>query len=304
MIDPQADALLQEMRAGASPMPDDQAEWLRGYRAQLDALPRWQGTPPTIDVIDTTAPGPAPRPVPLRAYRPRPGVLPTALFCHGGGFVAGTLRGYDVPLRWLALRSGWQVVAADYRLAPEHPYPAAPQDCWAALRFLAQGGLGADPGRLAVVGDSAGGLLATALAGQARDAGLELALQVLLYPNTDLRADAPHASRPAFDGTVIRLPELYRSLDLYLGAADRSLPAISPLLAPDLGRMCPAVLVTNECDPLRDEALRYAERLRCAGTLVDAWHEPGMIHGALQYAARVEAGDRLITRVADALRTA
>ncbi|MBC7799265.1 MAG: alpha/beta hydrolase [Gemmatimonadaceae bacterium] len=298
MIDPQADTLLQTMRANARAMPDDTAEWLRGYRAQLDGLPQFQGPAPDIDVVDTTGPGG----IVLRAYRPRPGVLPTVLFCHGGGFVAGTLRGYDIPLRWLALRSGWQVVAVDYRVAPEHPYPAGPDDCRAALRFLGDGGLGADAGRLSVAGDSAGGLLATLLAREAGD--LRLALQVLLYPNTDLRQDTPHASRPEFDGTVIRLPELYRSLALYLGATDRTRPDVSPLLAPDLSGLCPALLITNEHDPLRDEAEAYGARLRDAGVPVEHERMPGMIHGALQYGAVVDAGDRLITRVADALRAA
>lgn len=139
MIDPQAKAVLRDMQTQAKPMPADQDEWLRGYRAQLDALPRLQGPAPELDVIETTCPGPM-QPIGLRAYRPtQQGLRPTVLFCHGGGFVAGTLRGYDVPLRWLSIRSGWQVVAVDYRLAPEHPYPAAPEDCMAALRFLAAG---------------------------------------------------------------------------------------------------------------------------------------------------------------------
>lgn len=106
MTDPQAQAVLRDMQAQAKPMPDDQDEWLRGYRAQLDALPRLQGTAPELEVIKTTCPGPM-NPIGLRAYRPnQQGPRPTVLFCHGGGFVAGTLRGYDVPLRWLAIRSG------------------------------------------------------------------------------------------------------------------------------------------------------------------------------------------------------
>lgn len=208
-------------------------------------------------------------PIRLRAYRSsQQKPLPAVLFCHGGGFVAGTLHGYDVPLRWLALRSGWQVVAVDYRLAPEHPYPAAPEDCMAALRFLAAGGLDADPTRLVVAGDSAGGLLATVLARRARDEKLPLRRQVVLYPNIDLREDEPCPSRRAFDGTVIRIDELHRSLRLYLGEHDRSLPDISPLLAPDLHGLCPALLIINECDPLRDEAERYADRLQNAGVPV------------------------------------
>ena len=302
MIDPQAQAVLRDMQAQAKPMPADQDEWLRGYRAQLEDLPRLQGPAPELDVIETTCSGPV-NPIGLRAYRPtQQGPRPTVMFCHGGGFVAGTLHGYDVPLRWLALRSGWQVIAVDYRLAPEYPYPAAPEDCMAALRFLAAGGMDADISRLAVAGDSAGGLLATVLARRARDEQLPLRLQVVLYANTDLREDGPHPSRTAFDGTVVRIDELYRSLRLYLDGHDRSVPDVSPLLAPDLRGLCPALLITNEYDPLRDEAERYADRLRDAGVPVMFQRLPGMVHGALQMAAAIDAGDALITRIADALK--
>ncbi len=304
MIDPQARAVLRNMQVQAKPMQDDENDWLRGYRAQLDTLPRLQGPPPELEIVETTCPGPGAL-IRLRAYRPiqhKP--LATVLFCHGGGFVAGTLHGYDVPLRWLALRSGWQVVAVDYRLAPEHPYPAAPEDCMAALRYLAAGGVNADPMRLVVAGDSAGGLLATVLARRARDEKLSLRLQVLLYPNTDLREDAHYASRVAFDGTVIRIDELYRSLRLYLGRCDRRHPDVSPMLAPDLDGLCPALLFTNECDPLRDEAERYADRLKDAGVPVAFQRLPGMVHGVLQMAAALDAGDALITCIAEALRRA
>ena len=241
----------------------------------------------------------------LRLYRsegrsPRP----TFLFIHGGGFVAGSLQGYDIPLRHLALRSGWQVAALDYRLAPEHPYPAAIDDCRAALQALHDDlSLEADAARLAIGGDSAGGLLATVTAFRARDAGVSLALQVLLYPNTDLRAGAHHASRQQYDGAVIRVDELDRSLDAYLGGADRRQPDISPLLSAQLSGSCPTLLVTNEVDPLRDEAEAYGERLRKAGVSVEAIRLDGMIHSCLQRGARIAAGDALITLVAERLRS-
>ena len=296
-MDAQAAVVMREMAEGAGPMPSDTAAWLRGYRAALAGLGRFQGPAPAIEVRVASVAGRE-----MRLYRPAMGPLPTLLFCHGGGFVAGTLDAYDVPLRCLALRSGWQIAAVDYRLAPEDPYPAAVEDCAAALDALA--GFGADPARLAVGGDSAGGLLAAVLARRARDSGRALRLQVLLYPNMDLRPEAPHASRKAFDGTVIRIEELYRSLDLYLGDYDRTAPDVSPLLASDVAGLCPALLITNDLDPLRDEAEAYGERLRANGVAVEAERVPGMVHGALQYGARVAAGDALITRIADALRAA
>ena len=305
MIDPQAKAVLDELQAAATPMPMDDVAWLKAYREQLDGVVAMQGPAPAIAVVERDRATRAGK-VALRLYRPTvPGLWPTLLFIHGGGFVGGSLNGYDTPLRWLALRSGWQIAAVDYRLAPEHPFPAAPKDCSAALDCLfTDTGIGADPTRIAVGGDSAGGLLATVLACQARDAGLGLALQVLLYPNTDLRPGDQHASRREFDGTVIRIDELYRSLDLYLGTTDRSRADVSPLFATDLEGLCPALLVTNAYDPLRDEGEAYGARLAEAGVKLEAFRMNGMIHTTLQRAARIDAGDALITRIAEALKAA
>ncbi len=302
MMDPQAAAVIGELQAAAKPMPADDREWLAGYRAELDGVVAMQGEAPAVTVVEQRiAAAPA---IPLRLYRPPgEGPWPTLLFLHGGGFVAGTLEGYDIPLRWLALRSGWQVAAPAYRLAPEHPFPAAPQDCIRALQHLLdEPDCAADPACLAVGGDSAGGLLAALVAVHARDSGLPLALQVLLYPNTDLREGIEHRSRAAFDGTVIRVDELYRGLALYLGAADRLRSDVSPLLAARLDGLCPTLLVTNECDPLRDEGEAYGARLREAGVPVEHLRMDGMIHTALQRGARIAAGDALIDKFAAALR--
>ena len=291
--------MLDELAAKAVPMPAEEGEWLRGYRETLDGITAMQGPAPACHVAERHVAGRA-----LRLYRPHgdePG--PTLLFLHGGGFVGGSLAGYDIPLRWLALRSGWRIAAVDYRLAPEHPYPAAPDDCFTALCALHDDpALGAVGRPLAVGGDSAGGLLATVTALRARDAGLHLALQVLLYSNTDLRPGPHHPSRVEHDGVVIRMDELYRSLDCYAGVRDRTDPRVSPLLADDLRGLCPALLFTNEYDPLRDEAEAYGMRLRQAGVAVEAIRLPGMIHSCLQRGARIDAGDALITLVAERLR--
>jgi acetyl esterase len=301
MIDPQAKDVLDDLARDATPMPADQAAWLAGYRGQLDGIVAMQPPAPAITVLEDTVVCDG-APLGLRLYQPEGSVLrPTLLFIHGGGFVAGSLAGYDRPLRTLALRSGWQVAAIDYRLAPEHPFPVAPDDCTAALRHLLANAQ-VDRTRLAVGGDSAGGLLATVVARRAREAGIGLALQVLLYPNADLRETTAYASRAAHDGKVVRIDELYRGLDLYLGATDRRLADVSPVLAPDLAGLCPALLVTNEDDPLRDEAEVYGARLREAGVRLEMLRLPGMIHSVMQRAARIDAGDALITMVAERLR--
>ncbi len=310
-IDPRAQAVLDEIAATAGPMPADQAEWLATYRGDPAAIVAMQGPAPPITGTTWRVPLPDGGTIPLRVYRPdrEAGPRPTALYIHGGGFIAGALASYDIPLRHLALRSGWQVAAIDYRLAPEHPFPAAVHDCAAALMVLLTEP-DVEAGRIAVIGDSAGGCLAAVTARRARDAGLPLVLQVLLYPNADLRRsdDLPggtaYPSRAAYDGAIVRLDELYRGLDLYCGAADRTLPDVSPLLAPDLAGLCPALVVTNEVDPLRDEGEAYAARLREAGVPVEAERMDGMIHGAIQRGARIARGDALITRVADRLRAA
>ena len=298
-LDPQAKTVLDELAATAEPMPADEGEWLQGYREELDVIVEMQGPAPRCPTVKAMA-----GEVAMRLYRPAGAApLPTFLFIHGGGFVAGSLESYDIPLRHLALRSGWQVAAVDYRLAPEHPFPAAPDDCFAALRALHDDAtLGASSQPMAVGGDSAGGLLAAVMAMRARDAGLTLALQVLLYPNTDLRPGPLHPSRVAHDGIVIRVDELYRSLDLYVAGHDRAAAHVSPLLGGDLRGLCPALLVTNEVDPLRDEAEAYGERLREAGVSVEATLLEGMIHSCMQRGARIDAGDALITMVAERLR--
>ena len=302
MLDPQAASVLAELAARAKPMPADEADWLQAYREELEDVVAMQGPAPEVAVAEAVMPGAAP--IKLRWFMPAgEGPLPTAQNSTGGGFVAGSLEAYEIPLRHLALRSGWQVAAPDYRLAPEHPYPAAPDDCEAALRHLRDGGGGrVDPARIVVMGDSAGGLLAAVVAMRAKRAGVPLRRQVLLYPNVDLDEGAAHASRGEHDGTVIRLDELHRSLALYVADGDRADPDVSPLRATDLSGLCPATIVTCENDPLRDEGEAYAHSLREAGVAVEAARLPGQIHSLLQRGGRIDAADALISRLADILK--
>jgi acetyl esterase len=221
--------------------------------------------------------------VPGRRYLPR-GVAapaPTLLFLHGGGWVYGDLDSHDAVCRFLAEQAGVQVVAVDYRLAPEHPFPAAYDDALAAFRWLVAHAdeLGADPARLAVGGDSAGGCLAATTAIAAAREGLPLAFQLLVYPATDMRGGTP--SRDLFaEGFYLTKPFMDLSQQRYLpDPAALTDCRASPLLADLPAGLAPAYVVTAGFDPLRDEGEAYAERLTGAGVPTRLRRFPGLVHG-------------------------
>ena len=211
---------------------------------------------------------------------------PLLVWYHGGAWVIGDLSTADRICRRIANRVGAVVVSVEYRLAPEHPAPAAIEDAWDALLWSADHAaeLGADPNRLAVGGDSAGGNLAALMALRARDEGRPpLAYQLLVYPALDMARTAPSHSERAlalFDPGAAG--EWY---GLYLGDADPHDPALSPAAADDLSELPPACIVTAGYDPLRDEGHEYAERLRGAGVMVEHLHYPSMMHGFVQLGA-------------------
>ncbi len=217
----------------------------------------------------------------LRARRYRPDPLPrgTLLYLHGGGFTIGSLETHDSLCRQLARHSGAEVLALDYRLAPEHRFPAAVDDAWAALNWLAKegGALGFDSNRLAVGGDSAGGTLAAVAALMARDRGLPLRLQVLVTPGTTAHADT--ASHRLFaNGFVLDATTVEWFFEQYIDRSQRSDWRFAPLNADDLEGVAPALLMLAECDPLVDEGLAYADRLRAAGVPVTLELARGMTH--------------------------
>lgn len=241
-----------------------------------------------LAVEEANVPGGEGSPLRLRVYRPtesktgKPQAGRAVLFIHGGGHVLGSLEGYDSFARLLSLGTGSALVAVDYRLAPEHPFPAAPRDVMAAYKWMlaerAAGRLGA--GGIFVVGDSAGGNLAAVLCQQAAAAGLEApAGCVLLCPVTDLsRMDGDSYARFG-EGYLLTKEEMLWFRSLYLPeAADRSDPAASPLLARDLSGQPPSLVIVAEFDVLRDEGEAYAERLRQAGASVVSRRVPGTIH--------------------------
>lgn len=244
-------------------------------------------TPPvpieTRDVTVTGEPG-----VPVRIFRPaeHDGVLPGLVFIHGGGFALGSVDLYHDDAATIAAEVGAVVVSVEYRLAPENPFPAGLEDCYAALCWTAAhaGDLGIDPDRLAVGGESAGGGLSAAVALLARDrGGPALCFQLLGIPELDDRLDTP-SMRAYTDTPIWHRPNAELSWDYYLGEGVRGTAGVSPYAAParaeDLCGLPPAYVTTCEFDPLRDEGLRYGQRLVQAGVPTEIHHYPGTFHGS------------------------
>jgi acetyl esterase len=272
-------------------------------RAQLTA-----GEPqPVAHVEDTSIPGPS-GDIPVRIYTPegsRP--LPCLVFFHGGGWVCGSLRTHDVLCRALANGAGCIVVAVDYRLAPEHKFPAAIDDALAATRWVAAntGQLGIDPDRIAVAGDSAGGNLAAAVALESRDnSGPRLVFQLLIYPVTDHNFDTPSYVENGKDYRLTRAGMQYYWNHYLRGAADADDQRASPLRASSHANLPPALVVTAEYDPLRDEGRAYADRLRAAGVAVEYREYAGLIHGFASQAGAIDRGREAVEEMSVVLRQA
>ncbi|WP_066709633.1 alpha/beta hydrolase [Curvibacter delicatus] len=218
--------------------------------------------------------------IPARLYAPSRDALPLLVYFHGGGFTVGSVATHDSLCRHLSHLAQCAVVSVDYRLAPEHKFPTAVHDAWDAVQWLAaQGGaLGLDTRRLAVGGDSAGGTLAAVCAILARDAGLPLSLQLLFYPGCAAHQDTP--SHKTFEtGFVLEEPHITYFFNQYIdSAADRDDWRFSPLNAPDVDGVAPAWIGLAECDPLVDEGVMYADKLRLAGVPVDLEIYRGVVH--------------------------
>lgn len=243
--------------------------------------------------------------LPARLYAPGRERLPVLLYLHGGGFTIGDLETHDSLCRQWAARADIGVLALAYRLAPEHRFPVAVNDAWDALQWLAAqaGRLGLDGARLAVGGDSAGGTLAAVTALQARDAGVPLALQVLITPGT--ASDLGSASHQRFaHGHLLERPDIEWFFDQYLDAGQRRDWRFAPLLADDLEGVAPAHVCVAECDPLVDEGVAYADRLRAAGvpTQLELWR--GVTHDFIKLGRAIPEARAAQAAIAQALRAA
>ena len=276
------------------------AEARRLYRETRAAL--WPPAPQLAEVRDLSVGS-----VRARLYRPAPGTLTAFIFFHGGGWVLGDLDTHDVVCRQIAEQSKSVVIAVDYRRAPEHRFPAAIDDAWEATTWIAAHAeeLGIDATRIAVGGDSAGGGLAAVVAMMARDSRkLRLALQVLIYPVTDLRAQSESYSTFAEGYFLTRA-----GMQWFIAQYAPTREAIedwraSPLLAPWVHGVAPALIIAAELDPLADEGAAYARRLRGARVPVEYHVLEGMIHGFLAMGGRIDAANEAVAMTAAALRQA
>ncbi|WP_367068788.1 alpha/beta hydrolase [Oryzisolibacter sp. LB2S] len=245
--------------------------------------------------------------LPARLYAPTGASgLPLLLYLHGGGFTIGSIATHDVLCRELSRLAGCMVVSLDYRLAPEHAFPTASNDAWDALAWLAQEArsLGADHARLAVGGDSAGGTLAAVNAIMARDAGLPLALQLLIYPGTTAHQDTPSHTEFAH-GPVLDRAAIGWFFDQYIPSrTEREDWRFAPLLAPDVDDVAPAWIGLAECDPLVDEGIAYGDRLRAAGVAVDLEIYRGVTHEFIKMGRAIPEARQAHQDAARALRGA
>jgi acetyl esterase len=266
-----------------------------------------QGEPEDLPIQDRAVPGPAGE-IPIRVYTPAgDGPKPVIMYFHGGGWVIGDLDVCDNPVRRIANRTGAVVVSVDYRLAPEHTYPAAFDDCYAATAWVSEHAaeLGGDPARIATCGDSAGGNLAAAVAIAARDRqGPPLAAQLLIYPVTDFNFTTGSYEENG-DGYLLTKGSMQWFWAHYLGAQDLGKdPFACPARADNLVGLPPTFIATAEFDPLRDEGEAYAATLRAAGVHVTAKRYDGMLHGFAWTLGATPSGAVLIDDLAAAFRDA
>ena len=305
-LDPQVRAFLDEFNAlNAPPFETLTPEEAREMAvAEIEVL----GMPQAVaEVRDFTVPGPAGK-IPVRLYKPENAgddLFPVFVYYHGGGWVVCDLDTHDMYCRQVANAVGCAVVAVDYRLAPEHKYPAAAEDSYAATKWVAENAstFGGDQARLAVGGDSAGGNLAAAVCLMARDRGRFMPIhQILVYPVIDYDFDRP-SYRENAEGYLLTKSAMRWFWECYLERAeDGHQPYASPIRAETLIGLPPALVITSEYDPLRDEGEAFAARLGESGVPVELTRYDGMIHGFIRRTAIFDQAKTAQKQVADTLK--
>ena len=294
--------------AGGKPLEESRPEEVRATRAQnAEAMAALAGPEqPVARVEDRTIPGPG-GPIPVRVYWPTVGKkLPALIYLHGGGWVFGTIGNVDRNCRVLANSANCVVINVDYRLAPEHKFPAAAEDSYAVLTYTASHAeeFGIDPARIAIGGDSAGGNLAAVACLMARDrGGPKPVFQLLVYPVTDYDDDSP--SMTENDGVFLSRAAIRYFWNHYTASPeDARNPYASPLQAQTLEGLPPAFVITAECDPLRDQGQAYARRLEAAGVPTASKCYDGAIHVFFQMSAVIDSGKQAVADAAAALHKA
>ena len=309
---PQIDPTLKAL-VDAFPMTFKASDGIEVARARLRQLKAPPEMLPDLRIENRTIGHDDLTDIPVRIYWPQaePGNLPIVVFYHGGGFALGDLETHDPVARAHAVGADAIVVSVDYRLAPEHPFPAGPNDCWAALQWVAEHAaeLGGDPDRIAVAGDSAGGNLAAVIAQRARDeGGPALKFQLLWYPTITADLSMPSFTENA-DAPILDRDVIDAFLGWYIPGVDisdpKSLPAaLAPCNATDFTGLAPAFIGSAEHDPLRDDAALYADLLNAAGTPAELSNEGTLVHGYVSFALIIPAAAEATNRGLAALRAA
>ena len=306
-LDPQAQALLDQLASlGGQPLS---SMGVAEARRMMEMMSAMRGTPVEVaSVVDRRVPGPQGE-IPVRVYTPNGSApLPLLVYFHGGGWVLGSLETHDGVCRSLAAGAGCVVVSVDYRLAPEHCYPAAAEDCFAATQWAHTHAaeLGADAKRIAVGGDSAGGNLAAVVAQMARDSGAPgLVFQLLIYPATDAAYDTASYHDNA-TGYLLTTDDMRWFWGHYLGDAPARAaePYCSPLRAGSLAGLPPALVITAEFDPLRDEGEAYGAQLEEAGVPARLTRYDGLIHGFFGMGSLIDQANAAVKEACGNLRLA
>jgi acetyl esterase len=304
-LDPAVRQLLEAAEAEGNP-PLESFSPEEARKLAIESLKTAGGTPePVRSIENLRIPGPDCE-IPIRIYTPdAPAPRPALVYFHGGGWVVCDLDTHDVVCTAIAHRAGAVVIAVDYRLAPEHKFPAAVTDSYAATAWVASNAkkLGIDPKRISVGGDSAGGNLAAVVSLKSRDQdGPAIELQVMVYPVTDLSSFATPSYQEFGENHYLTKSEMEWFRDHYLRSMeDARDPHASPLLTLDLSELPPALIITAECDPLRDEGEAYAKRLANDGVAVTYTCYPGMIHPFFSLSGAIPQAFDAIQQVANAV---
>lgn len=309
MADPQLQSVLAQLKEmfAAQEGPPDAAAFREGARAMARIFDN-RDIP--VGKIENRMIGGAQGEIPARIYTPiaaGASPLPTLIYFHGGGFVCGDLDSHDTLCRGLTARSGCRVIAVDYRLAPEHRFPAAIEDGYAALRWVEANApaLGVDSNRIAVGGDSAGGNIAAVTCLLAKAAGgPAIHFQLLIYPLVQCTEDTPSRAEFADDVLVSRDALRFLAASYFGDVIPETDFRAAPLMASDLGGLPPAYILTAGQDPLRDEGIQYAERLSAAGVPVERVHYEDMTHAFITMTGVVDTARIAVERAGDALRQA